>query len=93
MEDKDKLFLVVYFGVKNRQVNLRTNQMMIGFYENLKKTLDDTVKVYVVPQVTTDEVKLELLNVEKVSEERLEEIQKIYEQVLNVFKEGNTETV
>lgn len=93
MEDKDKLFLVVYFGVKNRPVNFKTNQMMIGFYENLKKTLDDTVKVYVVPQVTTDEVKLELLNVEKVSEERLEEIQKIYEQVLNVFKEGNKETV
>ena len=58
MQDKDKLFLVVYFGVQHRPMDLKTNQMMIGFYENLKKTLDDTVNVYLVPEVTTDEVKL-----------------------------------
>ena len=88
MQDKDKLFLVVYFGVKNRQFDMRTQQTMIGFYEQLKKTMDDTVKVYVVPQVTTDEIKFELLNIENVSEERIQEIEQIYQKVLDGFKEN-----
>lgn len=86
MQDKDKLFLIVYFGVKNRPWGLQTNQMLIGFYEQLKKTMDDTIKVYVVPQVTTDEVKFELLNVETVSEEKLDKITNIYQKVLDEFK-------
>lgn len=89
MEDKDKLFLVVYFGVKDRPMDIRTNQMMIGFHENLRKTLDDTVKVYVIPQITTNEVKMELLNVEKVSDEKIDEITKLYEKVLDAFKQEN----
>lgn len=91
MQDKDKLFLVVYFGVKNRAFDIRTQQTMIGFYEQLKKTMDDSVKVYVVPQPTTDEVKFELLNIENVSEERLNEIENIYQQVLNAFKKDRKE--
>ena len=88
MQDKDKLFLVVYFGVKNRQFDMRTQQTMIGFYEQLKKTMDDTVKVYVVPQATTDEIKFELLNIENVSEDRIKEIEQIYQNVLNGFKKN-----
>lgn len=86
MQDKDKLFLVVYFGVKNRSYDLRTQQTMIGFYEQIKKTMDETVKVYVVPQVTTNEIKFELLNIENVSEERIKEIEEIYQRVLDGFK-------
>lgn len=86
MQDKDKLFLVVYFGVKNRAFDTRTQQMMIGFYEQLKKTMDDTVKVYVVPQVTTDEIKFELLNIEVATEEKINEIEEIYQKVLDAFK-------
>lgn len=88
MQDKDKLFLIVYFGVKNRPMDIRTNQIMIGFYENIKKTLDDTVKVYVVPQPTTDEVKFELLNVEKVSDENITKIINLYQKVLDEFKKS-----
>ena len=88
MQDKDKLFLIIYFGVKNRPMDIRTNQIMIGFYENIKKTLDDTVKVYVVPQPTTDEVKFELLNVEKVSDEKITKIINLYQKVLDEFKKS-----
>ena len=89
MQDKDKLFLVVYFGVKNRPMDIRTNQIMVGFYENLKKTLDDTVKVYLTPQPTTDEIKFELLNVENVSDEKITEITNLYQKVLDAFKKDN----
>lgn len=88
MQDKDKLFLIIYFGVKNRPMDIRTNQIMIGFYENIKKTLDDTVKVYVVPQPTIDEVKFELLNVEKVSDEKITKIINLYQKVLDEFKKS-----
>ena len=89
MQDKDKLFLVIYFGVKNRPFNMRTQQMMIGFHEQIKKTLDDTVKVYLTPQPTTDEIKFELLNVEKVSDEKITEITNLYQKVLDAFKKDN----
>lgn len=86
MQDKDKLFLVVYFGVKNRAFDIKTQQTMIGFYEQLKKTMDDTVKVYVVPQPTTNEIKFELLNVKVATEEKINEIEEIYQKVLDAFK-------
>lgn len=85
MKDKDKLFLIVYFGVKNRPMDIRTNQIMIGFYENIKKTLDDTVKVYVVPQPTTDSVKFELLHIKEVGEDKFNEIENKFNLVLKAL--------
>lgn len=85
MKDKDKLFLIVYFGVKNKPVGPMTSQMLIGFYNNLKSTLDDSIKCYVVPQPTTDEIHMELLNVETCSDEKIERIEKLYQFVVNEF--------
>lgn len=85
MTDKDKLFLIVYFGVKSMDV-FKGNQIMIGFYEKLKQTLDDTIKLYVVPQRTTDEIKFEILNTENVSDDKIISLEKIYQEFLNEFK-------
>lgn len=85
MQDKDKLFLVVYFGIEGVD-RFYGNQVMAGFYEKLKNTLDDTVKVYIVPQRTTKEIKMELLNIENCSEEKLSNIEKIYQEILNDIK-------
>lgn len=87
MTDKDKLFLIVYFGVKSMDV-FKGNQIMIGFYEKLKQTLDDTIKLYVVPQRTTDEIKFEILNIENVSDDKIISLEKIYQEFLNEFKKS-----
>lgn len=87
MTDKDKLFLIVYFGVKSMDV-FKGNQIMIGFYEKLKQTLDDTVKLYVVPQRTTNEIKFEILNTENVSDDKIISLEKIYQEFLNEFKKS-----
>ena len=87
MTDKDKLFLIVYFGVKSMDV-FKGNQIMIGFYEKLKQTLDDTIKLYVVPQRTTDEIKFEILNTENVSDDKIISLEKIYQEFLNEFKKS-----
>ena len=87
MTDKDKLFLIVYFGVKSMDV-FKGNQIMIGFYEKLKQTLDDTIKLYVVPQRTTDEIKFEILNTENVSDDKIISLEKIYQEFLDEFKKS-----
>lgn len=87
MTDKDKLFLIVYFGVKSMDV-FKGNQIMIGFYEKLKQTLDDTIKLYVVPQRTTDEIKFEILNTENISDDKIISLEKIYQEFLNEFKKS-----
>ena len=87
MTDKDKLFLIVYFGVKSMDV-FKGNQIMIGFYEKLKQTLDDTIKLYVVPQRTTDEIKFEILNTENVLDDKITSLEKIYQEFLNEFKKS-----
>ena len=64
------------------------NQIMIGFYEKLKQTLDDTIKLYVVPQRTTDEIKFEILNTENVSDDKITSLEKIYQEFLDEFKKS-----
>ena len=91
MLDKDKLMFVVYFGVKSMPNNFKVNQMLIGWSENLKRSFDDSVKTFVVPQRTTDEIKMEILNPELVSEEKIEQLIKIYNEFLEKHKINNNE--
>lgn len=86
MQDKDKLFLVVYFGVKSIPNTLKGNQVMMGFAERFKRSVDESVKTFVIPQRTTDEIKMEILNPETVSEEKIEEMTNIYNKLLESYK-------
>lgn len=86
MQDKDKLFLILYFGVKNSSDSFKTNQIMYGLYENIRKSLDDTVKVFIIPQRTTDEVKFEILNVNNASEEKIQELIDISNKYIKMIK-------
>lgn len=86
MQDKDKLFLVVYFGVKSIPNTLRGNQVMMGFAERVKQSVDESVKTFVIPQRTTDEIKMEILNPETVSDEKIEEMTEIYNKLLKEYE-------
>jgi len=86
MQDKDKLFLILYFGVKNSADSFKTNQIMYGLYENIRKSLDDTVKVFIIPQRTTDEVKFEILNVNNASAEKIQELIDISNKYIKMIK-------
>ena len=91
MLDKDKLFMIVQFGVKSRPMNLRTNEIMAGFYQMLKKNLDDSIKVLLVPNPTNDEVKFELLNPTKVSDEAINNINENFKNIMKMLEDGNQE--
>lgn len=85
MEDKDKLFLVVYFGVKNMDV-FKGTQALMGFATHLKNNVDDSVKTFVIPQRTTDEIRMEILNPENVSDEKIKELIDIYNELLQKYE-------
>ena len=91
MQDKDKLFLVVYFGVKSIPDTLRGSQVIMGFAEKFKNSVDQSVKTFVIPQRTTDEIKMEILNPQSVSEEKIEEMTKVYNQLLEWYEESQRE--
>ena len=91
MQDKDKLFLVVYFGVNSIPNTMKGNQIMMGFAERFKHSVDDSVKTFVIPQRTTDDIKMEILNPESVSEEKIEEMTNIYNQLLEWYEKSQGE--
>jgi len=91
MQDKDKLFLVVYFGVKSIPNTMKGSQVIMGFAERFKHSVDDSVKTFVIPQRTTDEIKMEILNPESVSEEKIEEMTNIYNQLLEWYEKSQRE--
>ena len=85
MLDKDKLFLIINFGGQHRskdQVLHGMNQL----YESIKKTLDDSIKVYVIPQATNDEVKFEFLNVKDCTDDYIKELTNKLDNIINEFK-------
>ena len=88
MKDKDKLFLVVYFGVKSIPNTLKGSQIIMGFAERFKNSVDDSVKTFVIPQRTTDEIKMEILNPEIVSEDKIEEMTNTYNKLLELYEES-----
>ena len=85
MLDKDKLILVVYFGVKSMNT-FKGNQVMIGWAERLKNSFDDSVKTFVIPQRTTDEIKMEMLNSKLVSEDKINYMIEVYEDLLKEYE-------
>jgi len=91
MKDKDKLFLVVYFGVKSIPNTLKGSQIIMGFAERFKRSVDDSVKTFVIPQRTTDEIKMEILNPEIVSEDKIEEMTNTYNKLLEWYEKSQTE--
>jgi len=91
MQDKDKLFLVVYFGVKSIPDTLKGSQVIMGFAERFKNSVDQSVKTFVIPQRTTDEIKMEILNPETVSEEKIEEMTNTYNKLLEWYEKSQTE--
>lgn len=91
MKDKDKLFLVVYFGVKSIPNTLKGSQIIMGFAERFKNSVDDSVKTFVIPQRTTDEIKMEILNPEIVSEDKIEEMTNVYNKLLEWYEKSQTE--
>jgi hypothetical protein len=91
VHDTDKSFSVVYFGVNSIANTMKGNQVTMGFAERFKHSVDDSVKTFVIPQRTTDDIKMEILNPESVSEEKIEEMTNIYNQLLEWYEKSQRE--
>ena len=86
MLDKDKLFLILYFGVKDTPMTLKVNQVMYGLYKNIRSSVDDSIKVFIIPERTNDQVKFEFLNVQNVSDEKIQELTEVCNKFIDQIK-------
>ena len=86
MLDEDKLFLILYFGVKDTPMTLKVNQVMYGLYKNIRSSVDDSIKVFIIPERTNDQVKFEFLNVQNVSDEKIQELTEVCNKFIDQIK-------
>lgn len=77
--NKDKLFLIAYFGVKDQKDKLNSLMMIQQFDRYLTTKLDDnSVKFFILPNPESNIVTIELLNVKDCDDQKLEELKNIY---------------
>ena len=80
--DKDKLFLIAYFGVKDQRDKLNSLMMIQQFDKYLNSKLDDSVIFFILPNPESNVVTIELLNVKDCDDKKLDELKNIYNQFL-----------
>lgn len=87
MQDKDKLILVCYVGEDTMKAFGK--HKMIRLAQGLKSYFDDTVKTLVMADPSTSGTRMEMLNVKDCQQEKLDELQKTYEKVLEELEKEN----
>lgn len=80
MQDKDKLILVCYVG--DEAMKAFGKHKMIRLAQVLKSYFDESVKTLVIADPSTPGIRMEVLNVKDCQQEKLEELQKTYDKVL-----------
>ena len=91
MLDKDKLILIVYFGVDGFELR-REREEMINCREVLRSQFDDSVKILVLPDRSSESIKVETINPQLLSDEDYcEKVMPIIEKVEKVIKEFKNE--
>ena len=80
--DKDKLFLIAYFGVKDQRDKLNSLMMIQQFDKYLNSRLDDNVIFFILPNPESNIVTIELLNVKDCDDKKLDELKNIYNRFL-----------
>lgn len=90
--DKDKLILVVYFGTDGLLLS-RAYTEMVRCRESLISQFDYSVKILVIPDRTSEEIRVEPINPQLISDEdyksKILPLVEKAEQVLKEFKYEN----
>lgn len=91
MLDKDKLILIVYFGIDGFELR-RSREEMINCREVLRSQFDDSVKILVLPDRSSESIKVETINPQLLSDEDYrEKVMPIIEKAEKVIKEFKNE--
>ena len=88
MQDKDKLILVCYVGSQGIDRS-HFIQIMTRLAQGLKSYFDESVKTLVMADPSTSGTRMEILNVKDCPQEKLDELQKTYEKVLEELEKEN----
>jgi hypothetical protein len=92
MLDKDKLILIVYFGLYGIELKSRAYTEMINCREVLRSYFDDSVKILVLPDRSSESIKVETINPQLLSDEDYrEKVMPIIEKAEKVIKEFKNE--
>lgn len=92
MLDKDKLILIVYFGIDGYTLQSRAYTEMIDCRYSLISQFDDSVKILVIPDRTAKNIRVETINPKLLSDEDYrEKVMPIIEKAEQVIKEFKTE--
>lgn len=84
MNDKDKLFLVFYVGVKH----IHTEDRCVYFNEIVHHMdFDYTIMSIYVPDYCSDEIRVECINPKLITEEEYKSVQEIIDKVNNLIED------
>ena len=87
MEDKDKIILVTYVGIKNLGSEGTILDHLVAIDAMIRSAFDSTVKTLIVPRRDTDETWVECINPQLVSEEKYKEAEEAVENLNKLLKE------
>ena len=92
MLDKYKLILIVYFGIDGYTLQSRAYTEMINCHESLISQFDDSVKILVLPERSSESIKDETINPQILSDKDYrEKVMPIIEKAEKVIKEFKNE--
>ena len=85
MEDKDKIIIVIYGGLKGRQDSVL--EFLTAIDRMVKTGFDDSVKTLVIPRYDTEETWIECINPQLVTEEKYKEAEEAVEKLKKMLEE------
>ena len=86
MKDKDKIIIVVYAGT--RGVGDELLEYLGAIAEKMNSLFDETVVPIVIPRRDTNEIWLECINPQLVSEEKYKEAEEAVEKIKKMLEEN-----
>lgn len=87
MEDKDKIILVTYVGIKNLGREGTILDHLVAIDAMIRPAFDSTVKTLIVPRRDTDETWVECINPQLVSEEKYKEAEDAIQKLQDIVNE------
>lgn len=78
MLDKEKIIIIIYFGVKNQE----NDDVMFEASKLIKNSFDDSIRILVVPEYRSFGIKFECINPVLLNEEQYKKV----EDTINEFE-------
>ena len=87
MLDKDRIIIVCTVGVDGLPVQ-QANYLVEHVALHMRQSFDDSVKTFTVYDRSSKSIKVDMLNIKDCPQEKLDELQKTYDTILEEIKKS-----